>query len=95
MVGVSRIVVEMSGMDELKQRRSVVATIKDRVTNKFANVSVADVGPQDVYDEAILGVALVSNDRDYVESILNKIPEFIDELGVCRVLTDDHDVSIY
>lgn len=94
LVGVARYVIEMSGNDELKVRRSVVSTIRDRVTAKFP-VSFADVGPQDVHDEAILGVAAVSGDRDFLRSILEKIPEFIDGLGVCRVISEDYDISAY
>ncbi len=92
LIGVGRIVVEISGNDELKVRRSVVAKIKDRVASTF-HVSIADVGRQDVHDEVVIGVAAVSSSRDYLESILDKIPAFIEELGVCRVLSDEHDVS--
>ena len=95
LVGVSRIVIEMSGMDELKAKRSVVASVKDRVKGRFENVSIAEVGPQDVYDEAVFGICAVSNDRDYLLSILGKIPDFIDELGLCRVIAEDTDVSQY
>lgn len=95
LVGVSRIVIEMSGMDDLKAKRSVVSRVRDRVQQKFANVSLAEVGAQDVYDEAILGICAVSNDRSYLESVLNKIPDFIDEMGLCRVLSDDVDIVNY
>ena len=93
-VGVQRVVIEMSGMDSLKAKRSVVSKIKDRVAAKWS-VSVAEVGPQDTCDEAIIGIAAVSSDRSYLESMLNKIPEFIDELGVGRVISEDIDITIY
>ena len=95
LVGVSRIVIEMSGMDDLKARRSVVSKVRDRILQKYRNVSIAEVGPQDVYDEAIFGVSVVSSDRGYLESVLNKIPDFIDEMGLCRVLSDDTDIQHY
>ena len=94
-VGVSRVVIEMSGMDELKARRSVVSSVRDRVRTRFDNVSVAEVGPQDVHDEAVFAFAAVSNDRDYLASTLGKIPDFIDELGLCRVINEETDIAQY
>ena len=94
LVGVSRIVLEMSGNDDLKAKRSIVAKVRDRVTAKW-NVSFAEVGPQDVMDEAVFGIAAVSNDRGYLERLLGQIPDFIDGLGVGRVINEDVDISPY
>ena len=93
-VGVGRYVVEMSGLESIKEKRSLVAKIKDRVANRW-NVSIADVGPQNDSDEAIIGVAAVSSDREYLQSVLNSIPNFIDELGVGRVVSEDFDIQAY
>lgn len=93
-IGVSRIVVEMSGNEELKEKRSAVAKIKDRIRAKY-NVSIAEVGPQDVMDSAVVGLSVVSNDRDYVQSVLGGIPDFIDEMGIGRVIAEDLVVEQY
>ena len=93
-IGVSRVVVEMSGNDEVKEKRSAAAKIKDRVRNKF-NVSIAEVGPQDVFDTVVVGMSAVSNDRDYVQGLLGQIPDFIDEMGVGRVISEDVVVEQY
>lgn len=93
-VGVGRYVVEFSGLDNVKEKRSLVSKIKDRVLAKWS-VSIAEVGPQDTYDEAIIGVAAVSSDRSYLHSVLNQIPDFIDELGVGRVISEDVDIQNY
>ena len=93
-IGVSRIVVEMSGNEELKEKRSAVAKIKDRVRQKY-NVAIAEVGPQDVADEAVVGLSAVSNDRDYVQGLLGQIPDFIDEMGIGRVIAEDLVVEQY
>ena len=93
-IGVSRIVVEMSGNEELKEKRSAVAKIKDRIRAKY-NVAIAEVGPQDVADSAVVGLSAVSNDRDYVQGLLGQIPDFIDEMGVGRVIAEDVVVEQY
>lgn len=56
----------------LKDRRRVVKSLKDRIRTKF-NVSVADVGDQDVWQGTTLGVALVSNDRRFANEVLSKV----------------------
>lgn len=93
-IGVSRIVVEMSGNEELKEKRSAVAKIKDRIRAKY-NVAIAEVGPQDVADEAVVGLSAVSNDRNYVQGLLGQIPDFIDEMGIGRVIAEDLVVEQY
>ena len=56
----------------LKARRRVVKSLKDRIRGKF-NVSVADVGDQDVWQRTVLGVAVVSNDRRFANEVLSKV----------------------
>jgi len=56
----------------LKARRRVVNSLKGRIQSKF-NVSVADVGPQDVWQRSVLGVAVVANDRRFVNEVLSKV----------------------
>ena len=93
-IGVSRIVVELSGNEEAKEKRSAVSKIKDRIRAKY-NISIAEVGPQDVMDSAVVGMSLVSNDKDYVQSVLGGIPDFIDEMGIGRVIAEDLVVEQY
>ncbi len=60
----------------LKARRRVVRSLKDRVKSKF-NVSVADVGDQDVWQRVRLGVALVANDRRFADEVLSKVLDLV------------------
>lgn len=55
----------------LKDRRRVLKSLKDRIRNRF-NVSVADVGDQDVWQSTVLGIAVVSNDRRFANEVLSK-----------------------
>ena len=56
----------------LKDKRRVVKSFKDRLTNGF-NVSVAEVDHLDDRRSTVLAVAMVANDKRYVESRLQKI----------------------
>ncbi len=67
----------------LKDKRRVVKSIKDRLSNRF-NVSVAEVDGLDLHQRADLGVAMVANDARFVESCLHKI---VDTLRLERSAT--------
>jgi len=60
----------------LKDKRRVVKSLKERIGNRF-NVSVAEVGSLDRRQQAELGVAMVANDRAFVESSLSKIVDYV------------------
>lgn len=60
----------------LKDKRRVVNSLKERLIGKF-RVSVAEVGALDRRQQAELGVALVANDRRFVESCLDKIVDYV------------------
>ena len=54
----------------------VLRRVKDLVRGKF-NVSIAEVGENDVWQRAVVGLALVGNERRFVESQLDEVLSFI------------------
>ena len=60
----------------LKDKRRVVLSIKDRIRHNH-NVSIAEVGALDEHRRSILGLAMVSNDRRYVEGALSKLVDLV------------------
>lgn len=58
--------------DSLKDKRRVVKSFKDRTAAAF-NVSIAEVDALDNHRLAVLAVAMVANDRDYIQGALQKI----------------------
>ncbi|MHC4294218.1 MAG: DUF503 domain-containing protein [Planctomycetota bacterium] len=56
----------------LKDKRRVIKGFKDRIASRF-NVSIAEVDGLDNHRTGVLAIAMVSNDRKYVESALGKI----------------------
>jgi uncharacterized protein YlxP (DUF503 family) len=61
----------------LKDRRRVLNSLKDRIRSKF-NVSIADVGEQDSWHRAVLGVAVVSNDGRFANEVLSKVLRLVE-----------------
>ena len=56
----------------LKDKRRLIKSFKDRMAHRF-NVSVAEVDGLDSHRRAVLAVAMVGNDRRYVEGALQRI----------------------
>ena len=65
-VGLVHLDLYVAEATSLKDKRRVVKSFKDRLSHRH-NVSVAEVGDQDNHRRAVLAVAMVANDRRYVE----------------------------
>ena len=75
-IGIARVSIFVAGSHSLKEKRSVIRRVKDLVQQKF-NVSIAEVGDNDVWQRAVMGLALVGNERRFVESQLDEVLAFI------------------
>ncbi len=60
----------------LKDKRRVLQSVKSRIRDKF-NVSVAEVGDQDLWQKAILGLACVANESAHVNQVLDQAVNLI------------------
>jgi len=75
-VGILQIELGIGDAMSLKDKRRVVLSLKDRIAHGH-NVSIAEVGALDEHRRAILGIAMVSKDKAYVEGGLTKLVDFI------------------
>jgi len=75
-VGTLNLKLAIFGSYSLKDKRRVVNSLKDRLKSRF-NVSVAEIGSLDRRQQAELGVALVANDGQFVETALDKLVEYV------------------
>jgi uncharacterized protein YlxP (DUF503 family) len=70
-VGLCTIELYLPESDSLKAKRQVLLSVKDRLRDKF-NVSVAEVGDQDLWQKSVLGMACVANEGAYVNQVLDQ-----------------------
>jgi len=75
-VGVLQLELYIGDAMSLKDKRRVVLSLKDRIAHSH-NVSIAEVGALDEHRRAIIGIAMVANDRGYVEGGLSKLVDFV------------------
>ena len=91
-VGASVIDLHIHGSQSLKAKRGVVRSIVQRVRNRF-NVSVAEIGGQDTWQLAVLGITAAGSDEVTVRRVLGRAVDscvvvFAQEESLC---TDDPD----
>ena len=68
----------------LKEKRRVVKSIIGRVKSKF-NVSIAEVGNQDVWQSAQIGFCIAGNEKRFINSSLDKVIYFIEESNSAEI----------
>ncbi|MCC6140018.1 MAG: DUF503 domain-containing protein [Nitrospira sp.] len=70
-VGVCTVELWIPESQSLKDKRQVLHSVKDRLRGKF-NLSIAEVDGQDLWQKAVLGMACVANDGNYVEQVIEQ-----------------------
>ncbi len=90
-VGLGNIQLRLHDCRSLKGKRKVVKAIIQRIRNNF-NVSVAEVGSNDIHQRAEIGFALVGNDRTVINSKIDKIFNLTDALGLAEMIDSEMEM---
>ncbi|HUI05626.1 MAG TPA: DUF503 domain-containing protein [Verrucomicrobiae bacterium] len=90
-VGVLQIELSIPSANSLKAKRQVLHSLKDRIRRHF-NVSVAEVGENDLWRSAVLAVVVASNDKRFANRILSKVVDFIGDSH--DIVVDDYQLGI-
>jgi hypothetical protein len=77
-VGLLAIEFYLPGARSLKDKRTVLRTVKDRVRARF-NVAIAEVEHQDLWQRAGLGVVAIGTDRAQVDRDLAAVADAIEQ----------------
>jgi uncharacterized protein len=90
-IGVLQLELSVTDAMSLKDKRRVILSIKDRIRHEH-NVSIAEVGALDEHRRSILGIAMVANDKRYVEGALSKLVDFV--RTVSQVNLTDYQIEL-
>jgi uncharacterized protein YlxP (DUF503 family) len=90
-VGVCHICLLIHDNHSLKGKRQVLKKVVGKVKNRF-NVSVAEIGCHDLWQRAEIGFSAVGNDRAFINSLLDKVVDFIEDLHIVEII--DHDIEV-
>jgi hypothetical protein len=91
LVGAALVELHVHGSQSLKQKRGVVKSIVSRLRNRY-NVSVAEVGGQDTWQRAVLGIAAAGNDAAGVRRALESAVAYIESTHLAEVRASDIEI---
>jgi uncharacterized protein len=75
----------LPGCGSLKEKRSVVKSLKDRLHRQF-NLSVAETELQDVHERAELSACVVATDRRQADSVLTSADRLVEAEAEARIV---------
>ncbi len=76
-VGVAKVSLRLPENMSLKGKRQVLKSITSRVRNRF-DVAVAEVGDNDAWQLATVGICCISNNKRHTNRVLSRVVNFIE-----------------
>ena len=76
-VSVCKTTLRLPENQSLKGKRRVINSLCSRIRNRF-NVAVAEVGDNDVWQTAVLGISCVGNDVRHTDEVISSVIGFIE-----------------
>jgi len=90
-VGVCRVDLRIPGNASLKGKRKVLRKIIDRVKNRY-NISISEIGDNDLWQRSQLGLSVVGNDSRHINSSLDKIINFMEGMNVAEIIDSEIEI---
>jgi uncharacterized protein YlxP (DUF503 family) len=88
-LGVLTLQIQLPGCKSLKEKRSRLKPLIARLHREF-NISVAELDRQDMWDEAIIGCVMVSNEHQFSEKSLQTVVLWLNKNWPDISIVDDH-----
>jgi uncharacterized protein len=76
-VGTLTVTLQVPDSSSLKEKRQVLRSLTARVRQTF-NAAVAEVGDQDLWQSAVIGIVCVSSDSRHADEMCQKILNFVE-----------------
>ncbi len=92
-VGILRLTLYLPEPGSLKSKRHLLRSAIDRVKAKF-NVSIAEVGGNDLWQRSVVGVSAVGNDHAFVNETLDKVVDFVASMHGGQIQITDRQLAI-
>lgn len=90
-IGVLQFSMAIPHAESLKDKRSVVRSLKDRLRREF-NIAIAETADLDDWNTATLGAVTVGSDVAYLNGLLDKLVDRLEEWR--DAVLEDHQLEI-
>jgi uncharacterized protein len=81
------VTLHLAASESLKDKRQVIRSLQERLRRQF-NVAVAEVEEQDVWQTAVLGLVVVSNEAGHAARQIERIVQTIEETRLDAEVVD-------
>lgn len=85
-IGLAVFELRIAGAFSLKDKRRVLSSLLNRLRSRF-NISVAEIGNQDVKQHATVAISVVANSTTHVHSVLSHVTNFVESHRGVECLT--------
>jgi hypothetical protein len=92
LVALSSLDLRIPGVTSLKEKRRVVKSITQGIRGRF-NVAVAEVGYQDQWQRATIGVSAVSGEGYLLRKVMHEVERYVARQPAVEIL--DHHVTLH
>ena len=89
-VGLLRIEVHLPNAHTLKEKRSVLNSLKDQLRGRF-NISVAEVDANETWQRATIGISTLGSSRAYTEGLLREVKIWIRATRLVDLIAIDEE----
>ncbi len=90
-IGILQLELRMSESHSLKEKRMVLKSLKDRLRQKF-NISTSEIGFQDAWQRALIGIASIGTDKRVVNGLLSSILDWVTEHRTIEVVSSQMEI---
>jgi len=90
-IGVCKLDLRIPENHSLKEKRHVLRKLVDRVKARF-NVAISEVGDNDLWQRAQMGFCTVGNDRRHINSSLDKVIYFIEQMNLVEMVHTEIEI---
>ncbi|NIA08201.1 MAG: DUF503 family protein [Nitrospiraceae bacterium] len=90
-VGIARLRLRLPESHSLKGKRQVLKALIGRVTSHF-NVAISETDLHDIWQSAEIGISVVGNSQPIINSVLDKILNFIERTYLVEVVETDIEI---
>lgn len=92
-VGIGRIDLFFPESRSLKEKRQRVRRIVERARQRF-NVSIAEVGKNNLWQKAHIGFCVVGERRDDIERVMDEIESFVESFYFGDIVTSEKEILV-
>ena len=74
----------------LKDKRSQIKSLKDKLSSRF-NASIAEIDALDNWQQAVIGICIISNDRSYLDKQYSLIETMVLEYTQLELVSAERE----